>query len=237
MFGVRRWETLLLPAALGLLSLVGLLVAGGAVGAVLLLVLASALGVVVGLHRRACRETRGVARRAGYRVLRRPGQLLLAVFVVVGGGALFAVVASMLVAAVVSPLVGDGSVVVRLSLVVFALGPCLSLGRRCGEWWAFLGAGGVLPLVGFALLVDGALSTGFGFMVVAALTTAFALAVGSLRAVLALTNREYRRRRGRVLKTAIGGGGSRVERQVAGIASRRVGGEPASALESFIGVS
>jgi hypothetical protein len=126
--------------------------------------------------------------------LRTPGQLALAVIVVAGVGATMVIVVSVLLSVAASSLVGDGSALVRFLLVVFVLGPCVSLGIRCGRWWAFLGAAGLVPLLVFAMLVAGSVSsTGLEFAAVAVLATAFALAVGSLQ-----SERGTRRRRSRV---------------------------------------
>jgi hypothetical protein len=114
-------------------------------------------------------------------MFRTPGQIALAVVVVAGGGTLTVLLVSVLLAVVASSLVGDGSALVRLLLVAFVLWPCVSLGRRCGRWWAFVGAAGLLPLLGVALLVGGSVSSGVGFVALAVLGTASALALGSLQ--------------------------------------------------------
>jgi hypothetical protein len=119
---------------------------------------------------------------------------VLAVFVVVGIGALGTVVVSFLVSAVASSLVGDGSLLIRLLLVVFAVGPCLSIGDRCGRWWAFIGSVALVPMLGFGVLVAGrGSSSDLAFLLLAVLMTAFALAAGSLQRALATQVSQRRR--------------------------------------------
>jgi hypothetical protein len=166
---------------LGLLALVAA-VGGSWAGVLLLVLVALALPVVIGLHLRLRRPRRQAIASDRPLTLRTPGQVGLAVFVVASGGALTVVVVSLLAAAAVSSLVGDGSVLVRALLVVCVLGPCMSLGMKCGRWWAFVGAAGIVPLLGFAMLAAGSISTSdVEFLLVAMLTTAFALALGSLQ--------------------------------------------------------
>jgi hypothetical protein len=55
---------------------------------------------------------------------------LVAVVVI---GSLVAVVLTVVLAAVAHSFVGDGSVLLKLLLAMFALGPCLSIGYRCGR--------------------------------------------------------------------------------------------------------
>lgn len=110
-----------------------------------------------------------------------PIQLALAVVVVVGGGMLAVLLVSVLLAVAAPSLVGDGSALVRVLLVAFVLWPCVSLGRRCGRWWAFVGAAGLLPFLGVVALASGPTSLDVGFVALALVATASALALGSLR--------------------------------------------------------
>ena len=168
-------------AALGAMLLVAS-AAGGATGIALLILSGLSLPLVVWLHRRVRAGQEGATPAKRRAVLRTPGQVATAVVLVAGGGALAAAVVSVLLAVGMPSLAGDGSALVRSSLVVFVLGPCVSLGRRCGRWWAFVGSGVLVPLLGFAALVTGAgLSSGVRWTAVAVLTTALALALGSLQ--------------------------------------------------------
>jgi hypothetical protein len=177
---VNRTRRFLTGAALGLLLLIVAL-GGRAAGTLLFVFFAASLPVAVAAHRRRRRSSgRARAARRGP-AFRTPAQIALAVFAVAGGGALAVVVVSLLLAVAAPPVVGDGSRLVRLLLVAFVLGPCVSLGRRCGRWWAFVGAAGLLPLLAFAMLVDGAVSSGSGLSSLAVLGVACALALGSLQ--------------------------------------------------------
>jgi hypothetical protein len=122
-----------------------------------------------------------------YPQLRTPGQVSLGVVIVFGIGSMTAVVVSLILAAAIPSVVGDGTWVVRLSFVAFAVAPCISLGTRCARWWAFTGAAALVPLLGFAVLVagPGSHAGGLAFAAEAVLATAFALAVGSLQSALA----------------------------------------------------
>jgi hypothetical protein len=187
-----RWQWLLVPAVLGLLLLVVMFASSGAVGVALVLLLVFALALTVGVHWLLSRSSEEALPRCRG-LLRTPGQVALAVVVVFGGGATVAVVASMLVGVAAPSVVGDGGVLVRVMLVVFALGPCLSLGQRCGRWWAFTGAAAVVPLLGFCVLVGGPRSwSGFGVVSVAVVAAAFAVAAGSLQQHLAAVTARQR---------------------------------------------
>jgi hypothetical protein len=162
--------------------LVLLLVVAGAggrfAGALLFVLFALSLPAAVVLHRRiAGTRSRG---RDLPPILRTPGQVATAVVLVAGAGAVAVVLVSILLSFLASPLVGDGSAVVRVLLVAFVLAPCVSVGRRCGRWWAFAGAAGLVPLLGFATLAGGA-SGDSGLVALAVLGAASALAFGSLR--------------------------------------------------------
>jgi hypothetical protein len=168
-------------AVLGLLALIAA-VGGRATAALLFVLFAVLLPAIVVMHWRLLRA-KGRRRTAPRALMfRSPIQLALAVVLVASGGTLTVVLVSVLLAVAASAIVGDGSTLVRLLLVSFVLWPCVALGRRCGRWWAFVGAAGLVPLLGFAMLVAGpGASTGAGFLVVAVLGTASALALGSLQ--------------------------------------------------------
>ncbi len=190
----------MVPSAFGLLMLVGS--GWGGTGSIALLMLA--LSSTVGLHRVVCGSATTTVCLAGPRRLRTPGQVAAAVVVAVGAGAVLAVVLSMVLAAVASPVVGDGSLLVRLLLVVCVLGPCISIGSRCGHWWAFVGAASVVPILGWSMLVAGPRSrNGVEFIAAVAIATAFALSAGSLRSQLATAARDQGRRRKRARLPAV----------------------------------
>lgn len=147
--------------------------------------LAGALAVTVWIQW-SLRKAQGQPVRA---VLRTPAELALAVCLVVAAGGVLAVFGALVLSAVASSLVGDGNLVVRVLLAVFAIGPCFSIGVRFGRWWAFLGALTLIPLLGFAMLVGSGPSSGLGLLAVAVLTSAFALASGALNAQLAYEGR------------------------------------------------
>jgi hypothetical protein len=190
-----RGRRRLVPVAvLGPLILIAA-VGGASAGVLLFVVFAASLPAVVVLHRRLLRARKRRGTAPSRPMIRTPAQLALAVVVVVGCGTLAVLLASVLLAVVAPSLVGDGSVLVRLLLVAFVLWPCVSLGRRCGRWWAFVGAAGLLPLLGFVMLVAGTLSSDAGFLALAVLGTASALALGSLQSEWEAGRRSSRDRR------------------------------------------
>ena len=190
-----RVRSLLAHPAFGWLLVATPLVgyAAGEIGLGLLLLLA--LVLALGMHRSLRPPVNGRRRRREPRLLRTPVQVALAVFVAVGLGGLIAVVASLLLAAAAPSLVGDGSLLVKVLLVVFVLGPCIAIGYRCGYWWAFTGAAGLVPLLAFCLVVAGPRSwSGVGLVAVALLAVAYAVAAGSLRRELDQQTGSGRRR-------------------------------------------
>ena len=142
------------------------------------------LTLVVFAHRRL---QRGGYREAGERsLLRTPGQVALAVLVAVVFGGVIAVLASIVLAAIASRLAGDGSLLVRLCMGVFVLAPCMAVGSRCGRWWAFLGAAGLIPILALSVLLSGGRAeSGLGLAVVGVVSVALAVATGSLNQQLA----------------------------------------------------
>ncbi len=200
MTGSTRLRAYAAPSALVLLVAAVALAGPGTPGVLLLVVLLLALGLTVGLHLRL-EPRRGHGRPAEQRpLLRTPTQVALGVTVVVVAGSFAAIVAS-IVLATVAPSVGDGSLLLRLCLVVCALGPCLSIGYRCGRWWAFLGSAGLAPLLGLCVLIVGPRSwSGLGFVVLAVTAVALAVAAGSLQRAPART---------RARRTSTSGGSAR----------------------------
>jgi hypothetical protein len=181
-----RWRRFLGPAVFGLLLLAGSQVGNGPVGAFAFALLMVALVLTVAVHRSLGPDA-GSDRSRGS--LRTPVQVGVAVLVVVVAGGVAMFVVSTSLAAVAPALVGDGSLLVRLSLVVFAFAPCLSLGFRCGRWWAFSGAASLVPAVGICVVLAGPHSwSALGLLVWIVGATGLPLAVGSLQRRLTPTN-------------------------------------------------
>jgi hypothetical protein len=177
-----RLRALAAPLALAPLVPVLLLARPGTLGVVLFAVLVLALLTTVGAHLR-------VQPRSGRRLppgerplLQTPVQVGLGLVVVVVAGSLVAVVVSIVLATLVSSLAGDGNQLLRVSLAVFALGPCASIGYRCGRWWAFAGSAALAPLLGLCVLIVGPRTwSGAGFVLLAVAAVALAVSAGSLR--------------------------------------------------------
>jgi hypothetical protein len=171
---------------LGLLLLAGSQLGNGPIGAFAFALLMVALVLTVAVHRSLGLDA-GTDRSRGS--LRTPVQVGVAVVVVVVAGGVAMFVVSTSLAAVAPALVGDGSLLVRLSLVVFAFAPCLSLGFRCGRWWAFSGAASLVPAVGICVLLAGPHSWSvLGLLVWLVGAAGLPLAVGSLQRGLTPTN-------------------------------------------------
>ena len=182
----RGWRRhrLLLPSSLVLLLLAVLFAGRSPAGLMVVALLVLGLTLVVFAHRRL---QRGGYREAGERsLLRTPGQVALAVLVAVVFGGVIAVLASIVLAAIASRLAGDGSLLVRLCMGVFVLAPCMAVGSRCGRWWAFLGAAGLIPILALSVLLSGGRAeSGLGLAVVGVVSVALAVATGSLNQQLA----------------------------------------------------
>jgi hypothetical protein len=178
--GVWKWRRLLLPSSLVWLVIAVLVAGVRPAGLMVVVLLALGLVVVVLAH---WRLRRSADREAGKRsLLRTPGEVALAVLAVVVFGGVTAVLASIVLAVAASSLAGDGRLLVRLCLGVFVLAPCVAVGSRCGRWWAFLGAAGLVPILALSVLVSGGpAGTGIGLAVVSVVSVAFALAAGSLQ--------------------------------------------------------
>jgi hypothetical protein len=186
----------LLPASLVWLLIVAAFAGLNPAGLVVVALLVLALARVVLTHR-SLRHSRGSSSARGERpLLRTPGQVALAVAMVVVFGAAAAALTSIVLGAVASPLVGDGSLLVRLCVGVFAFAGCMAVGSRCGQWWAFLGATGLIPLFVLSVAVSGGRTgSGAGLAVVSIVSVAFAVATGSLNQQLTDARRQSARTR------------------------------------------
>ena len=192
--GVLRWRRLLLPSSLVWLLIVAVFAGVSTVGLMVLVLLVLAFALVVLVHR-SLRRSRGGSGAVEERpLLRTPGQVAIAVAVVVVFGALAGAQASIMLAVVAPSLAGDGSVLVRLCVGVFAFVGCMAVGSRCGQWWAFLGAIGLVPLLGLSVLVSsGRADSGARLAVVSVVSVAFAVATGSLNQELTSARRSSER--------------------------------------------
>jgi hypothetical protein len=180
-----RPRALATPSALALLVLAALLARAGTSAVAMFVLLLLGLLLTVGIHLRL-QPPLGQGAPAGRPLLRTPAQVGLGLAAVVVAGSLVAIVVSIVLAAFATPLVGDGSLLLRVSLAVFALGPCMSIGYRCGRWWACLGSAGLAPVFGICVLIVGPRSwSGAGFAVLAVTGVALAVAAGSLQRALA----------------------------------------------------
>jgi hypothetical protein len=183
----------LLPAALAL-SLLALLFAGSTpAGLMVVVLLVLGLILVVFAHRRLPRR----ARKPGeWSSLRTPRQVGMAVLVAAVFGGAIGVLVSIMFAAVASSLAGDGSLLIRLCVGVFALVPCIAVGSRCGQWWAFLGASALIPILALCVLLsNGPAERRFGLAFLSVVSIAFAVAAGSLNRELARRRRSSTRER------------------------------------------
>jgi hypothetical protein len=191
-----RLRALAAPIALALLVPVVLLARPGALGVALFAVLLLALLLTVGAHLRLQPLRGHRSPPGGPPLLQTPTQVGLGLAVVVVGGSLVAIVVSLLLSTLVKPLAGDGNGLLRVSLAVFALGPCVSIGYRCGRWWAFAGSAALAPLLGLCVLIVGPRTwSGAGFVLLAVAAVALAVAAGSLRRELTGTRATRRARR------------------------------------------
>jgi hypothetical protein len=183
------------PPALGLLLLVAELAGPGAVGVGLFALALVALLLTIAVHLHLERAGHGAAQSRHRPQIVNPAQVAVATFVVVTVGATIAALGSIVVAALAPSLVGDGSSLLRLFLVVFALAPCVSIGSRCGRWWAFTGGAGAALLAGTCVIATRRSPDGLGFLLLTAVAIAFAVATGSLRRRLAAPRGSRRRER------------------------------------------
>lgn len=177
---------LLLLASVASLLVVVLFASAGPIGLAVVMLLSLGLVIVVRAHRRLPRSPGGDGDTSDRSLLRTPGQVALAVLMSVVFGGVAAVFASVAIATATSSLAGDGNEVVRLCMGLFVLIPCIAVGSRCGRWWAFCGASGLVPVLVLSILVSGSRSgSGLGLGIVAVLCVAFAVATGSLEHRLA----------------------------------------------------
>jgi hypothetical protein len=177
---------LLLPASVASLLIVVLFASVSPVGLAVVALLALGLAIMVLAHRRVRRSLGGDYKRRNRSLLRTPGQVALAVLMSVVFGGVTAVLASIVLAATSSSLAGDGNLLVRFCMGLFVLTPCFAVGSRCGRWWAFLGAAGLVPVLALSVLASGAPArSGLGLGIVTVICVAFAVATGSLEHRLA----------------------------------------------------
>lgn len=150
--------------------------------ALLLLALAATVGTHLWLDRQRPRRSRPSKQPDLLRTLAEVGLGLVVVVVI---GCLVAVVLTLVLSGIASRLVGDGGVLLRVLLAVFALGPCFSIGYRCGRWWSFAGGAALAPLLALCVLIVGPRSLyGFEVALLIVVAVAFAASAGSLRRAL-----------------------------------------------------
>jgi hypothetical protein len=185
-----RLRSLLIPGTLLVLLLLALVPTGGMLIGTTVALLALLTAVVVTHFR--FEASLPAARTTKPPALASPLSVAVALTVVVVIGSLAAIAVAVLLSAVVK-LGGDGRGLLRILLAIFALLPCLSIGARCGRWWAFSGSLLLVPMAGFCLLIVGP-RTGHGaaevLFVFAA--TGLVVAVGSLQRRLQAAARSRR---------------------------------------------
>jgi hypothetical protein len=206
------------PGLFALLLLAVLFAGPGAGGDALFALLLLTLLATVAAHRRLQRRSLPAARP----LLATPLQVALGVLAAVVLGAVLTVVVSIVLSAAVPSLVGDGALLVRLLLALLVLGPCFSIGCRCGRWWAFAGGAVLLPVLGLsALLAAPGSPGGLGFLALSVAAVSLAVAGGSLqRQLRSPSRRGVQARSGeRPGRTAVSG--SRAEPPGSAYAPRR----------------
>ena len=168
---------------LALLLLAVLLADAGSTGVAFFVLLVLALTAVVGVHLHA--NSRLGRRPPPPALLRTAQEVGFGLAVVVVAGGTLTIVVALALSLVAGSVVGDGALTVRMAVAVLILGPCVSIGYRCGRWWAFAGAAVLAPLLLLGILVDGPRSAGrLEFAAFAIAAVALATAVGSLRRAL-----------------------------------------------------
>jgi hypothetical protein len=214
-----RRRSLVAPAGLVLLVASVLLASAGSTGIAFFVLLLLALATVVGVHL----QTRSGARRPPPpALLRTVPQVGFGIALVVAAGGLLTVLVALGLSVLAGSVVGDGALTVRAALGALILGPCVSIGYRCGRWWAFSGAAALVPLLLLAVLVYGPRSPGgLAGPAFAIAAIALATAIGSLRRELANAARSRRPRTARparppaptaLPKTRVAGSSSRSAR-------------------------
>ena len=195
-----------------LLLLLALLAYAGVPGVVVLVLTLLALAVTVGTHLRVHVQRCQRPRRDRAELLRTPAQVGFSLALVAPLGSLVAIVAANALSVMAGSVVGDGHLLLRLGLVVFALFPCVSIGYRCGRWWAFTGSAclGALLLLS-ALILGPRSSEQLGSVAFAVAVIALATATGSLQRALhrAHGNPRASARRNRPAGTTAGGAAAR----------------------------
>lgn len=175
----RRLRSWMVPGTLLLLLILALLPTDGILvetAVLLFLPLAAAVVTQYRLEKRL-----PAAERARRPALASPLDVAVALTVVVAIGSLVAVVAALLLSAIVK-VGGDGRGLLRVLLAAFALAPCLTIGARCGRWWAFSGSLLLVPVVGVCVLIVGPRSgAGAAEILFVFAATSLMVAVGSLR--------------------------------------------------------
>jgi hypothetical protein len=183
----------LLPAALALSLLAFLFAGSNPAGVMVVVLLVLGLILVVFTHRRLHRRTR---KPGEWSSLRTPRQVAAAVLVSAVVGGVVGMLVSIMFAAVASSLAGDGSLLIRLCVGLFVLAPCIAVGSRCGQWWAFLGAAALIPILALCVLLsNGPAESRVGLAFLSVASVAFAVAAGSLNRELARTRRSSTRKR------------------------------------------
>jgi hypothetical protein len=175
---IRRLRSWLIPSTLLVLLLLALVPTDGMlVGtAVALFVLLTAAVVT---HYRLEHRLPAPERRRGP-ALASPLDVAVALTVILAIGSLVAVVVALLLSAVLK-VGGDGRSLLRILLAAFALAPCLSIGARCGRWWAFSGSVLLVPVAGICVLIVGPRSgAGMAEILFVVAATGLVVAVGSL---------------------------------------------------------
>ncbi len=173
----RRLRSLLVPGTLLLLLLLALVPAGMLVAVTSTLLLLPT--VVLTHYRLEAGSSASSSRRPP--ALPSPLAVALALTIVVVIGSLFAITLALLLTAILK-LGGDGRPLLETLLAIFALLPCLSIGARCGRWWAFSGSLILIPVAATCVLVVGqGFSPGLLQILLVVGLTGLLVAVGSLQ--------------------------------------------------------
>ena len=176
---IRRLRSWLVPATLLSMLMLALVPPNGMLtgtAIALLFPLAAVVTTQYRLERRLPAPDR-VRRRA----LASPLDVAVALTVVVAVGSLIAIVVALLLSALLE-VGGDGRGLLRVLLAVFALAPCLTIGSRCGRWWAFTGSLLLVPVAAVCMLIVGPRSGGgLAEVLFVFAATSLLVAVGSLQ--------------------------------------------------------
>lgn len=176
---IRRLRAWLIPGTLVSLLLLALVPADGMLVGTAFGLLVPLAAAVVAHYRLEKRVP--VSGRATRPALASLLDVAVALTVVVAVGSLVAVMSALLISAFVK-VGGDGRGLLRVLLAVFALAPCLSIGARCGRWWAFAGSVPLVPVTAVCVLIVGPRSgRGMVEILFVFAATALMVAVGSLQ--------------------------------------------------------